>query len=189
MYSIISAIAKNKTIGCDNKLPWKLLPEDMVWFRKHTKDKPCILGMNTFESISKYTKGKLLPVESFYVVTRKNYHPEHQNIPIIYGDLDRIVRITKSMDKEVMVLGGQSIYQQMLDKSLISKIYLTVIYNEYKGDTHFPELHDEWYPSYQQMLPLNSSKPLQEDNKIKFFILDKCGERTGVQVETICELI
>lgn len=188
MYSIISAIAKNKVIGLDNQLPWKFIPEDMKWFRKHTKDKVCILGMNTFESISKYTKGKLLPVNSFYVVTRKGYHPEHQHIPIIYGDLDRIIRVTQSLNKEVMVLGGQSIYQQVLDRSLVSKIYLTVIYNEYKGDTYFPELNDEWYPSYQQMLPIDPTKPLQEGNKLKFFILDKCSERTGVLVDTICEL-
>lgn len=45
--------------------------------------------------------------------------------------------------EEVMVIGGGSIYQQMLPQA--SRLYLTHIDAEVEGDTHFPEYEpDAW---------------------------------------------
>ncbi|MCK4950675.1 MAG: dihydrofolate reductase, partial [Gammaproteobacteria bacterium] len=47
--SLIWAMAENRVIGIENRLPWKL-PADMQWFRKQTMGKPIVMGRKTFES-------------------------------------------------------------------------------------------------------------------------------------------
>ncbi|MDQ6995893.1 MAG: dihydrofolate reductase, partial [Mariprofundus sp.] len=34
---------RNRLIGCDNALPWRL-PADMAWFKKSTMGKPILMG-------------------------------------------------------------------------------------------------------------------------------------------------
>ena len=58
-------MAKNRVIGIENRLPWKL-PADMKWFRQHTLGKPIIMGRKTFESFG----GKSLPDRLNIVITQ-----------------------------------------------------------------------------------------------------------------------
>ena len=69
--SLIAAVAKNRVIGENNSLIWKL-PEDMKRFRQITTGKPVIMGRKTFESI-----GKPLPNRTNIILTRdKNFKVE-----------------------------------------------------------------------------------------------------------------
>ena len=47
--SIIAAVAKNGTIGVDNRLPWRL-PADLRHFKTLTMGHHLIMGRKTFES-------------------------------------------------------------------------------------------------------------------------------------------
>ena len=62
--SLIAAMAKNRIIGRDNQLPWKL-PEDLRYFKATTLGKPVIMGRKTWESL-----GRPLPGRRNIVVTR-----------------------------------------------------------------------------------------------------------------------
>ena len=62
--SIIVAMAKNRVIGINNQLPWRL-PEDLKYFKTVTMNKPIVMGRKTFESI-----GRPLPGRLNIVVTR-----------------------------------------------------------------------------------------------------------------------
>ena len=62
--SIIVAMAKNRTIGVDNTLPWRC-PEDLKHFKALTMGHHMIMGRKTFDSI-----GKPLPGRTTVVVTR-----------------------------------------------------------------------------------------------------------------------
>ena len=48
--ALIAAIARNRAIGMNNQLPWRL-PEDMAYFKRMTLHKPVIMGRKTFESL------------------------------------------------------------------------------------------------------------------------------------------
>jgi len=43
---MIAAMADNRVIGLNNKMPWHL-PADLAWFKKNTLNKPIIMGRNT----------------------------------------------------------------------------------------------------------------------------------------------
>lgn len=62
--AMIVAMAKNRVIGVDGKLPW-YLPEDLKFFKRITQAKPLVMGRKTFASI-----GKPLPNRLNVVVTR-----------------------------------------------------------------------------------------------------------------------
>ena len=56
--SIIVAMAKNRVIGINNQLPWRL-PEDLKYFKSVTMNKPIVMGRKTFESIGRPLPGRL----------------------------------------------------------------------------------------------------------------------------------
>jgi dihydrofolate reductase len=127
--SLIWAMAKNRVIGIENRLPWKL-PADMKWFRQHTLGKPIIMGRKTFESFG----GKPLPERKNIVITQdKTYQPDN-------------VKVTRSIDEaltlcgdeeEVMIIGGMSLYKQTLP--IADRLYMTLVDAEPAGDAWFPE--------------------------------------------------
>ena len=62
--SIVVAMARNRTIGVNNTLPWRC-PEDLKHFKVLTMGHHMIMGRKTFDSI-----GKPLPGRITVIVTR-----------------------------------------------------------------------------------------------------------------------
>ena len=56
--SMIAAMAHNRIIGADNKMPWHL-PADLKHFKRVTMGKPIIMGRKTYESIGRALPGRL----------------------------------------------------------------------------------------------------------------------------------
>lgn len=131
--SLIAAMSRNKVIGKDNKLPWKL-PADMKRFRELTSGKPVIMGRKTFESI-----GKPLPNRKNIIITRdRNY--KRDGCIIVHSAKDAL---KAAGDGDVMIIGGAQIYAEFLPKA--NKMYLTFIDADFEGDAYFPEYNeDEW---------------------------------------------
>ena len=61
---IIAAVARNRAIGLDNKLLWRL-PEDLKRFKALTMGYPILMGRKTFESL-----GRPLPGRRNLVISR-----------------------------------------------------------------------------------------------------------------------
>jgi len=125
--SIIVAMARNRTIGVNNTLPWRC-PEDLKHFKTLTMGHHMIMGRKTFDSI-----GKALPGRTTVVVTRTSdlkiddcivVHSLHEAITASAGD------------SEPFIVGGAEIYAQAL--SLADTLYITEIQQEVEGDAHFP---------------------------------------------------
>lgn len=134
--SLIVAMDRNNGIGYDNGLPWHI-PEDLRFFRETTIHKPVIMGRLTYESI-----GRPLPDRTSIVLSRD---PNYQS----YG----IVAVTSLQDAlgllslqktcyEAFVIGGSAIYEQALP--LVDRMYVTHIDAEFKVDSYFPVIGDEW---------------------------------------------
>ena len=130
--SIIVAYSKNRVIGKNNQLPWKL-SEDLKNFKKITMGNSIIMGRKTFESIGFILKGRQ------NIVISKTL--KFQGVTMSSSITDSIYKAKKS--KEVFFIGGQDIFEQTI--SLVDKIYLTRINEEIDGDRFFPELDfNQW---------------------------------------------
>ncbi len=126
--SLIVAMAKNRIIGADGKIPWHL-PNELQLFKSVTMGHHIIMGRKTYESIK-----RLLPGRTTVIVTRqKNY-----TIPgaKIAHTLDEAVALCAG-DSEIFVIGGGELYRAALPKT--DRIYLTVVDAEPAGDTQMPE--------------------------------------------------
>lgn len=133
--SIIAAMADDRAIGIDNSLPWKL-PADMKWFRRHTLGKPIIMGRKTFESFG----GRPLPERTNIVITHDNNY-KADGIVVVHS-IDEAIAAAGDVE-EVMIIGGESFYRQMLP--VADRFYLTQVHGRFEADAFFPEFDmNEW---------------------------------------------
>lgn len=132
--SVIVAMAANRVIGHENRLPWHL-PADLKHFKATTLGKPVVMGRRTWESI-----GRPLPGRTNIVITRDTAYTAEGCV--VVHSLDEAIRAAGEA-AEVMIIGGAGLYRQAL--SLADTLYLTLIHGEFAGDTHFPQWRqDEW---------------------------------------------
>ena len=127
--TLIAAIGKNRELGYNNDLIWKI-PEDLKFFKNNTMGKYIVMGMNTFNSLP-----KLLPGRKHIVLTSKNVDLG-KGVIIIHG-IDELVQYIDSLKTEVMIIGGASIYRQMIDYA--DRMLLTEIEDVSMADVYFPE--------------------------------------------------
>ena len=122
--AIIVATDQQGLIGRDNDLPWKL-SADLQYFRRVTMGKPLIMGRNTHESI-----GRALPGRKNIIVTRnKEYQAE--GCEVVHSVADALLAAQGA--EEVMVMGGASLYEQLLPQA--DSLYLTLVQATLTGDT------------------------------------------------------
>lgn len=137
--SMIAAVAKNRAIGRDGHLLWKL-QGDLQRFKLLTMGKPVIMGRKTFESI-----GKPLAERPNIVLTRDTtFAPEGVTVVHDFGTaIAQATPLAVGGHGEIMIIGGGTIYAEALP--LADKLYLTVVDDAPDGDAFFPELiASEW---------------------------------------------
>ena len=130
---MIVAMSANNVIGVANQLPW-YLPEDLKHFKKHTINKPIIMGRNTFDSI-----GRALP-ERDNIVLSRTQQLSHDHIFLANNKSDAL-RMAEDFAKsrgseEIMIVGGEQIYRMFFDD--VSRIYVTLVDLIIDGDAFFP---------------------------------------------------
>ena len=135
--ALIAAIDEQMTIGSDGETPWDL-PADLRRFKQLTLGKPVIMGRKTYESI-----GRALPGRTNIVVTRQeNYAAPGCRIASSPSEALQLAEETTGPGM-VMVIGGAEIYNALLPES--DRLYLTVLYDAFDGDTFFPSFSPaEW---------------------------------------------
>ena len=137
-FSILVAMAKNRVIGKNNALPWRLSP-DLKRFKQLTMGHHIVMGRKTYESI-----GRLLPGRTSVIVTRQ---PDYRVLgAIVVGSIAEALKVCsegKEMNQESFIIGGAEIYKQAL--GLCQHMYVTEIQQEFEGDALFPEFDpQEW---------------------------------------------
>jgi len=125
---MIAAMANNRVIGLDNKMPWHL-PADLQHFKAVTTGKPVIMGRKTFESI-----GRPLPGRRNIIITR-NTDYKAEGIETVISPEAALSLVCDV--EEVMIIGGGNVYQQFLTQA--ERLYLTFIDLDVEGDTQFPD--------------------------------------------------
>ncbi|MBK4764754.1 MAG: type 3 dihydrofolate reductase [Pantoea sp. Brub] len=135
MISLIAALGINRCIGINNSIPW-YLPADLAWFKKNTVNKIIIMGRITFESIGCVPLPKRLNI----VISNNifNYSNIFNNNIIWVKSLNEAIKLANmlSNNKEIMIIGGASIYSQTLRHA--DRLYLTHIDCYIASDIKFP---------------------------------------------------
>ncbi len=140
--ALIVAAARNRVIGCQNRLPWHL-PQDLRYFKRVTLGKPVIMGRKTFESI-----GRPLPGRTNIVVTRQAAWQAEGVLKA--SGLVEALEMARNLEgpdglppREAMVIGGAEIYRASLP--LAQRVYLTRVDAEPEGDAFFDGLDErQW---------------------------------------------
>jgi dihydrofolate reductase len=122
--AVIAAIARNRAIGNDNKLPWHI-SEDLQRFKRLTTGHTVLMGRKTYASI-----GKPLPGRRNVVVSRSPLK-DVESYPSLNAALGALA------DQElVFVIGGGEVYAQVLERA--DELFLTIVDREVEADTFFP---------------------------------------------------
>lgn len=137
--NIIAAVDKNWAIGKNNELLVRI-PMDQKFFRETTTGKVVVMGRKTLES---FPNGLPLKNRTNIVLTR---NPAYQvKDAIVVHSMEELHRELEKYDtNDVYVIGGQKIYEQLLDECDVA--HITKIDYAYDADAYFPNLDEkpEW---------------------------------------------
>ena len=135
MFKIIVAHDPNRLIGNGIEIPWHI-KEDFLHFKRTTLNHTLIMGSTTFLSI-----GKPLPNRHTIVINSSKYFDTMGQE--LCTDLNEVINKYKDSEEVVFVVGGASIYRQMLP--YVNEMVISVVKKEYVGNIYFPEYEDEFY--------------------------------------------
>ncbi len=132
MIKLIWAMDENWLIGKDNQLPWHY-PSDLKYFKQQTKDAHVVMGDMTYESLKGYYKTKPLPFKKISVA---NLVKKHYNDATWISDIHQFF---KTLEEDVFVIGGKTIYQLSLPYA--DQLYITYVLNHHDGNVYFPKFN------------------------------------------------
>ena len=137
--NLIVATDKNWAIGHENKLLVSI-PADMKFFREMTTGKVVVMGRKTLESFP----GGLPLKNRINVVLTKNKDYHVKDAVVVHSVEEALEELEKYDTKDVYVIGGDTVYRQMLP--YCDTAHVTKIDHAYEADTYFPNLDDdkEW---------------------------------------------
>ena len=147
--TIIAAMARNRGIGIQGKMPWHL-PNELRHFKATTMGKPVVMGRKTWESI-----GRPLPGRQNIVISRnRDYTGEGFDL---CQSLEQALEI--SSGSEIMVIGGGELYRQALP--MASRMVLTLVDCEPEADTFFPAWDtSEWREISRRLVAADEANPI-----------------------------
>ena len=133
---------KGYPIGLNNTIPWHN-SLDMKWFKETTTGHPVIMGRKTFESI-----GKPLPNRTNIVITKNNDLWTDNDGIRVYDTVEKAIDFAKTIDNEIFITGGESIYKYVLENNLADKILVDFLAEEVANATSFfPDIFssNDWF--------------------------------------------
>lgn len=140
MFKIIVAHDQNHVIGNGPDIPWHI-KEDFLHFKRTTLGHTLIMGSTTFKSI-----GKPLPNRKTIVINQdRNFDAMGQEV---CTDLNEIINKYKDSEEVVFVVGGASIYRQLIP--YVNEMIISVVKKEYEGNIFFPEYESE-FETYEEV--------------------------------------
>ena len=136
---LIAAVDQNWGIGNKGKLLVSI-PEDMKFFRETTMGNVVVMGKNTLLS---FPNG--LPLKNrINIVLTTDRSFTAKDAVIVHDMEEALAEIRKYNTENVYVIGGASIYEQMLD--CCDTAYITYTDYSYDAEAYFPNLdqRQEW---------------------------------------------
>ncbi len=138
--NLIVAVDNNWAIGFQNKLLVRI-PADQRFFRNETIHKAVIMGRKTLESFP----GGIPLRDRLNIVITSDPNYKVADAAVV-NSIEKALEIVKDYNTEdVYVIGGESIYRQML--RLCDTAHITKIDYAYNADAYFPNLDEmeDWH--------------------------------------------
>lgn len=141
--NVVVAVCSNLGIGIEGRLPWRL-KQDMAFFKKVTMDTTkegkknmVIMGKNTWMSIPE----KFRPLAGRVNVILSRLMKEAPAGALLASSLSQAINIAESDDtiESVFVIGGASVYREVIESDRPCRIYLTRVLKDFECDTFFSE--------------------------------------------------
>tara|TARA_B100000900_G_C20595564_1_gene723263 strand:+ start:2498 stop:3058 length:561 start_codon:yes stop_codon:yes gene_type:complete len=141
--NIVVAVCKNNGIGFKNRLPWTLKNE--INYFKHLTigngNNAVIMGKNTWLGFN-----QALPKRDNFVLSKKI----KKNIGAKdFYFFNNFSHFNYYKYDDVWAIGGQKMYESVLDNNLVSNIFLTEIENDFECDTFFPDISLKFNHTYK----------------------------------------
>ncbi|MFO1258322.1 MAG: type 3 dihydrofolate reductase [Gammaproteobacteria bacterium] len=146
--SLISAMSQKHVIGRNGQLPWHL-PADLKYFKEKTLGKPIVMGRKTFDSIKKPLPGR------HNIVLTRDQRFEAPGCTVV-STVQKALEVAGDVE-EVMIVGGETIYRLFLPEA--TRIYLTIIEQDFEGDTYFPKWEGDWKVISSEKHPPDEKNP------------------------------
>jgi dihydrofolate reductase len=122
--ALIAAVARNRVIGSNGKLPWHI-PEDMRRFKRLTLEHAVLMGRGTYEALGRpLSHRRNVVVTSRTIPGVETYHTIPDALAALSGE------------ERVFVIGGGQIYSRLLP--VADELFLTWVDQSPEGDTVFP---------------------------------------------------
>ena len=133
MISAIVAVDNDWGIGYNGGL-LESIPTDLANFKSLTLGGTVVMGQNTWDSLPV----KPLPGRENIIIT----YDTHIDAKAFFWSMEDTLNFIKThLDKHFWVIGGGSIYKQLLP--ICDRVYVTKIYSSHDNiDTYFPKLDD-----------------------------------------------
>lgn len=166
-HTIIACVNKSGALGVKGDLLYHI-KEDLKRFKELTQDQVVIMGRKTFESLP--NQATLKNRVNIILTNNLDFNVDVSKISegselFIVHTIQELTDLEEAMfsDKELFVIGGASIYNQMLlEEDLVNRLEMTVV-DEYKdGDVYFPIINmDKWQE-------VSKEERFDEKNNLKF---------------------
>ena len=137
--NLIAAVDKNWAIGLKNKLLVSI-PADMKFFRETTTGKVVVMGRKTLAS---FPNQRPLKNRVNIVLTKDEAYQVKD--AVVVHDMEQLrEELAKYPSEDIYVIGGESIYRQLVDECDVA--HITKIDYAYEADAYFPNLDEkeEW---------------------------------------------
>ncbi len=137
--NIIAAVDNNWAIGSKNELLVRI-PNDHKMFREMTTGKVVVLGRKTLET---FPQGQPLKNRT-NIILSANPKYRVKDATVVHSIDELTEELKKYDDGDVYIIGGESVYRQMLPYCNVA--HITKIDHEYEADAYFPNLDKdgEW---------------------------------------------
>lgn len=150
--NLIVACAANRIIGREGRLPFDI-PEDKKWFHDRTAGQTVVLGRICFETWPRVLREgrQAVVITSQPEAIRADAERRFGTTAglRVAGSLPEALAIARRMPGEIMICGGERIYEETLP--LADRLILTLVHADVPGDRHFPEWRDlSWRESWRR---------------------------------------
>ncbi|MDS1138831.1 dihydrofolate reductase [Pusillimonas sp. SM2304] len=149
---LVVAYSRNRVIGRDNTLPWRL-PADLAHFKRVTLGHPIVMGRNTWLSL-----GRPLPGRPNLVISRNpGFKAEGATV---YPSLEAALAACADTGADkACIIGGEQVFRHAL--TIADEIVATEIRADIEGDTFFPALDAGIWQEIERL-------PQPEENGLHF---------------------
>lgn len=166
---IISAVDQKHGIGKNGDLAWHF-SSDMKHFKEITtrtidpeKQHMVVMGSTTWTSIPE--KYRPLPDRKNVVLHfDKNFEAKGGEVATSF---DEAFSLADDSIEDIFIIGGASVYKQMINDERVDGVYLTRIEHEFECDVFFPEI------PFQFRIKQKIGDTVEKDISLGFYLYKK----------------